>query len=116
VDKISEMLRKHLDKQGFSDIEVKFMAGYEPSRTPINNQFIKLLTSIAKDFSGMEPVLFPSSPGSGPAYLFGAHTPWASCGIFDPESNVHAPNESMRIEDFRSMTAFIAAIALELDR
>jgi acetylornithine deacetylase/succinyl-diaminopimelate desuccinylase-like protein len=116
VDKISEMLRKHLDKHGFQDIEAKFMAGYEPSRTPINNPFIKLLTSIAKDFSSMEPVLFPSSPGSGPAYLFGAHTPWASCGTFDPESNVHAPNESMRIEDFRCMTAFIAAIAIELGR
>lgn len=116
VDKISEMLRKHLDKQGFSDVEVKFMAGYEPSRTPINNPFIKLLTTIAKEFSGRDPVLFPSSPGSGPAYLFGAYTPWAACGTFDPESNIHAPNESMRIDDFRYMTAFIAAIAIKLGR
>jgi acetylornithine deacetylase/succinyl-diaminopimelate desuccinylase-like protein len=110
------MLRKHLDKQGFSDIEAKFMAGYEPNRTPINSPFIKLLTTIAKDFSGKDPVLFPSNPGSGPAYLFGAHTPWAGCGTFDPETNIHAPNESMRIDDFRYMTAFIAAIAIELGR
>ena len=110
------MLRKHLDKQGFSDIEVKFMAGYEPSRTPINNTFIKLLTTIAKDFSSREPVLFPSSPGSGPAYLFGAYTPWAACSTFDPESNIHAPNESMRIDDFRYMTAFTAATTIELGR
>jgi len=116
VDKISEMLRKHLNRQGFSDIEVKFMSGYEPSRTPINSPFIKLLTTIAKDFSKREPVLFPSSAGSGPAYLFGAYTPWAGCSTFDPESNVHAPNESMRIDDFRYMTAFIAAVATELGR
>jgi acetylornithine deacetylase/succinyl-diaminopimelate desuccinylase-like protein len=116
VDKISKMLRRHLDKHGFSDIETRFMAGYEPSRTPIDNPFIKLLTTIAKDFSGKDPVLYPSSPGSGPAYLFGAYTPWAACGTFDPESNTHAPNESMRIDDLRQMTTFIAAIATELGR
>jgi acetylornithine deacetylase/succinyl-diaminopimelate desuccinylase-like protein len=116
ADQISKMLRRHLDQQGFSDIEVKFISGYGPSRTPINNPFIKLLSTIAKDFSGMEPVLYPSSPGSGPAYLFGAHTPWAGCGTFDPECNIHAPNESMRIEDFKYMTAFIAAILIELGR
>jgi len=114
VDRISDLLRQHLDKHGFSDIEVEFMAGYGPSRTPINKPFIKLLTTIAKDFSGLEPVVYPSSPGSGPAYLFGPYTPWASCGTFDPESNIHAPNESMRTEEFRYMTAFVAAIATEL--
>jgi acetylornithine deacetylase/succinyl-diaminopimelate desuccinylase-like protein len=114
VDKVSNMLRKHLDKHGFSDIETKLMAGYEPNRTPIDNPFIKLITAIAKDFSGKDPVLFPSSPGSGPAYLFGPYTPWAMCGTFDPESNIHAPNESVRIDDLRHMTAFVAAIATEL--
>ena len=116
VDKIIELLTKHLNKHGFSDIDVKFMSGYGPSRTPINNPFIKLLTTLAKDFSGLEPVLYPSSPGSGPAYLFGPYTPWASCSTFDPESNIHAPNESMRTQEFKHMTAFIAAITMELGR
>ena len=116
VAKISKMLRKHLDKHGFSDIETKLIAGYGPSRTPIDNSFIRLLTAIAKDFSGKDPILFPSAQGSGPAYLFGPYTPWASCGTFDPESNVHAPNESMRLDDLRYMTAFVAAIATELGR
>jgi acetylornithine deacetylase/succinyl-diaminopimelate desuccinylase-like protein len=38
------------------------------------------------------------------------------CDIFDPETNIHAPNESMRLKDFRHMTAFIAAVAIELGR
>jgi acetylornithine deacetylase/succinyl-diaminopimelate desuccinylase-like protein len=38
------------------------------------------------------------------------------CDISDPETNLHAPNESMRLKDFRHMTAFIAAIAIELGR
>jgi len=52
--------------------------------------------------------------GSGPAYLFGTHAPWAALDIFDSETNIHAPNESMRLHDFRYMTAFIIATAIEL--
>jgi len=116
VDKVQRMLRKHLDKHGFTDIETKLIAGYEPSRTPIDHPFIKLLANLAKDFSGKDPVIIPSSQGSGPAYLFGAYTPWAMCGAFDPETNIHAPNESMRLNDFRHMTAFIAAVATEIGK
>jgi acetylornithine deacetylase/succinyl-diaminopimelate desuccinylase-like protein len=114
IEKIQGMLRKHLDGHGFSDIEVKLVSGCDPSRTPIDHPFIKLLARIARDFSGKEAILLPSSQGSGPAYLFGANTPWAHCSTFDPKANIHAPNESMRLTDFRYMTAFIGAIAAEM--
>jgi len=114
VERVKKLLREHLDKHGFSDIEARLLTGYEPNRTPVDHQFIKLLARLAKDFSGKDAVVIPSSPGSGPAYLFGDYTPWAMCGTFDPESNIHAPNESMRLNDFRYMTAFIAAVATEL--
>jgi acetylornithine deacetylase/succinyl-diaminopimelate desuccinylase-like protein len=112
--KIYKLLRRHLDKHGFSDVEMKLLEGYGPSRTPINDPFIQLLAKTAKGFSGQEPMLIPSSQGSGPAYLFGNHTPWAMCEIPDPETNIHAPNESMRLVDLRYMTAFIGAVAIEL--
>ena len=116
AEKILQLLRRHLDKHGYSDVELKLFEGYEPSRTAIDHPFIQLLANVAKDFSGQEPILIPSHQGSGPAYLFGPHTPWAMCDIFDPETNLHAPNESMRLLDFRHMTAFIAAIAVQLGR
>jgi len=112
--KIHKLLRRHLDKHGFSDVETKLLEGYGPSRTPINKPFIQLLAKTAKNFSGREPILSPSNQGSGPAYLFGNRTPWALCEIPDPEANTHAPNESMRLVDFRYMTSFIGAIAIEL--
>lgn len=113
VVRVQKLLREHLDKHGFSDIEVKLLSGYEPSRTPIDHPFVQLLANLAKGFSGIDPVLIPSSPGSGPAYLFGDYTPWASCSAPDPESNIHAPNESMKVNDLRYMTAFIAAMVTE---
>jgi len=116
VENVQKILRTHLDKHGFRDIEVRLLSGYEPKRTAIDHPFIQLLAELAKTFSGKEAVLVPSSQGSGPAYLFGAHTPWASCGIFDAEANVHAPNESMRLSDLRYMTAFIAALVTEIGK
>jgi len=116
VERVTKLLRQHLDKKGFSDVETKLIAGYEPNRTPIDHPFIVLLTRLAKDFSGIEPVVFPSHQGSGPAYLFGAHTPWTLCSTPDPEENIHAPNESLRLSDFRYATAFVTAITAELGR
>jgi acetylornithine deacetylase/succinyl-diaminopimelate desuccinylase-like protein len=116
AEKIQKLLRRHLDKHGFSDVEIRLFEGYGPSRTAIDHPFVQLLANLAKDFSGQEPILIPSHQGSGPAYLFGVHTPWAMCDISDPETNLHAPNESMRLKDFRHMTAFIGAIAIELGR
>jgi acetylornithine deacetylase/succinyl-diaminopimelate desuccinylase-like protein len=116
VERVQKLLRQHLNQHGFPDIEILLLTGYEPNRTPVDHPFIQLLANLAKDFSGKEAVLVPSSQGSGPAYLFGAYTPWAMCSTFDPETNIHAPNESMRLNDFRYMTAFIAATATELGR
>jgi acetylornithine deacetylase/succinyl-diaminopimelate desuccinylase-like protein len=114
ADKIQKLLRAHLDKQGFPDIEVKLLEGYGPSRTAVGHPYIQLLARLATDFSGKTPVVIPSSQGSGPAYVFGPHTPWAICDVSDPEANTHAPNESMRLRDFLHMTAFAGAIAAEL--
>ena len=114
VTKVKEMLRKHLDNHQFKDIETRFLSGYEPAKTPINHPFIQMLAKTAKRFSGKDAILIPSSQGSGPAYLFGPYTPWAICETADPKANVHAPNESIKLEQLKNMTAFIAAIAIEL--
>jgi acetylornithine deacetylase/succinyl-diaminopimelate desuccinylase-like protein len=114
AEEIHALLRRHLDKHGFADVAIQRLEGYGPSRTPITHPFIQLVARTAARFSGREPMLIPSSQGSGPAYLFGHHTPWAMGEFPDPEANIHAPNESMRLADFRYMTAFIGAVAIAL--
>jgi acetylornithine deacetylase/succinyl-diaminopimelate desuccinylase-like protein len=116
VERLEKLLKKHLDMKGFSDIEIQLLTGYGPSRTPVDHPFIVLLTELAKNFTEIDPVVFPSHQASGPAYLFGPYTPWVMCSTADPEANGHAPNESMRLSDFKYMTAFVGAIATELGR
>jgi hypothetical protein len=42
----------HLREHGFSDciLELKFLDGVPPSRTPINHPFVKLVEESARDF------------------------------------------------------------------
>jgi len=115
VERVQKLLREHLDKKGFQDIEIKLVGGaYGASKTRFNHPFVKLLANLAKDFSNKEPLIIPSAGGSGPAYLFGQHTPWASIGPVDPNHNFHAPNESISITELRYMTALVGATLLEL--
>ena len=115
VERVRKLLREHLDKKGFPDIEIELAGGaYGASKTPFDHPFVKLLARLATDFSGKNPLIIPSAGGSGPAFLFGKHTPWAMCGPLDPQSNAHAPNESMSIIELRYMTALIGATAVEL--
>ncbi|MFB0501318.1 MAG: M20/M25/M40 family metallo-hydrolase, partial [Candidatus Bathyarchaeia archaeon] len=115
VERVQKLLREHLDKRGFPDIEIELVGGaYGASKTPFDHPFVKLLASLAKDFSSKNPLIIPSAGGSGPAYLFGKHTPWAMCGPVDAEHNVHAPNESISITELRYMTALIGATAIGL--
>ncbi len=116
VNKVQKMLREHLNKHGFNDLELRLLTGYEPAKTPIDHPFVQLLARTATEFSGKEPMFIPSSPGSGPAYLFRPYTPWATCETFDSEKNIHAPNESLRLNDLKNMTAFTAALTTQLGR
>ncbi len=64
-------LVKHLRSKGYSEKEVAIdYLGGEPSfRTPLNNQYVKLIVdSASKIFSGV--VLNISSSGTGPMYVF----------------------------------------------
>lgn len=114
VERVQRLLREHLDKKGFQDIEIDDWGGYEANKTPFDHPFVKLLANLVKDFSGKNPLIIPSSGSSGPAYLFGDHTAWAHCGPVDPKANAHAPNESISITELKYMTALIAATAMEL--
>jgi acetylornithine deacetylase/succinyl-diaminopimelate desuccinylase-like protein len=52
--------------------------------------------------SAKPPVVFPSSPGSGPMHeLCGVYgVPVASAGSGWANSFIHAPNESVRVADY----------------
>ncbi|MFC2028472.1 M20/M25/M40 family metallo-hydrolase [Chloroflexota bacterium] len=99
-DQVLTSLRNHLDKQGFNDIQIKYLGGGPAARTDPDDLFVKLVLSTARDVYGKKMKIIPMSGGSGPNYPF-VHElglPVATAGIGYPDSKTHAPNENVRLD------------------
>ena len=97
------LLREHLDRRGFSDVEIIDHNDYlMPWRTSPDSAIARAVTASISQVSALPPIVQPTSPGSGPMWeLCGRNgVPVASAGVSWQDSHVHAPNESIRIADF----------------
>ncbi len=114
-DKIVALLDRHVRQVSGGRVKtVPLDLGYPPARTDPKNPFVELVRATAKTAFGSEPQVYPSTPGSGPMYLVteGLDIPCVAAGIGDHLSNVHAPNESMAIEDYFRGILHVALIML----
>lgn len=111
-EEIVAKLRAHLDAQGFADVKVKLLGGGRPAKVAPDHPFVKLANETAVAVYGKEPLVEPMVGGSGPNYPF-IHVlglPVVSAGIGYPGSQVHAPNENMRLDYFHLGTRHTAYI------
>ena len=110
--KITHLLRKHLDKHGYEDIEIIEMGLEKPAKTERNNTLAESIISMTEKVTGKKPTVMPMSPGTGPMYeicqKFGI--PSVSVGVGNFQSNNHAPNENIEIEDFITGIKLMAAV------
>ncbi len=111
-DEIFQKLVKSLKKHGFGDLEIIRHGSTDPTKTPVNDPFVKLTAKTAEEAYGKKAVIYPLSAGSGPMHLFRNFLgyPVVSVGCSHPESNTHAPNENLKISSFIQGTKFIAAL------
>ncbi|MDE3091824.1 MAG: M20/M25/M40 family metallo-hydrolase [Chloroflexota bacterium] len=109
-DLVLDLLKKHLARRGFDDIEVKLTEpGEEVARSALDSAIVRAAIAAAKAVYPQEPVIYPTSAGSGPMYplcqALGIPVVSAGCGWHD--SRAHAPNENIRIEDYFEGMSFI---------
>jgi acetylornithine deacetylase/succinyl-diaminopimelate desuccinylase-like protein len=111
-DIIIDLLRKHLDKRGFNDIEVVPMHGEHSSKAPPDAPIVKAAIAAAKVVYSENPVVYPLMAGSGPMYPLtqALGTPAFSAGVSYSVSNVHAPNENIRLKDYFEGIRFIGEL------
>ena len=117
-EKVEELLRAHLDRNGFSDIRVSRVgSGYDPAKTPIDDPFIELVHRTAIEVADPAPVdLVPMSWGSGPMYALAPHSPFCiMISDGDVGMNVHAPNENWAVSSMTNSMAFVALLAQRMD-
>ncbi len=115
-EEIPSLLQAHLEAQGFRDIEVVVLEkGERPARSDLTHPFISLAQRALEEAFGQKPVLYPNMAGSGPMHPFIHYikAPAVGLGVGYPGSRVHAPDEHIRVEDFRRGTLAILTL-LEL--
>ncbi|OEC88024.1 MULTISPECIES: M20/M25/M40 family metallo-hydrolase [Methanobacterium] len=117
-EKLLENLHEHIEKYGFSDVEVKYHYGYESAKTPPSSFAVDIIRDATRKTYGMEPLIYPVSVGSSPIYNFinKLGIPTVSTGAEYWGSLVHSPNENIRIEDFRLAIKNIVNIIAELSK
>ena len=93
------LLRTHLQKKGFGDIEVNMTGGYDPTETPADSKLVEAMMSTYRK-AGVEPLLWPRLAGSWPGNTFtGAplKLPAGQYGL-GHGAGAHAPDEYWLVE------------------
>jgi acetylornithine deacetylase/succinyl-diaminopimelate desuccinylase-like protein len=112
-DEILILLRQHLDAEGFTDVGVtKLEESLFPARVSSSHPFVVMAMTTAAELTNRPPLVYPSSPASGPLYSFsnGLGLAVVARGCCYPGSAVHAPDEHIRLRDFLEGTREIALL------
>ena len=103
ADSFIPSLRKHLDAEGFKEIEIRpavEQALFEASRTDPDHPWVRFVASSMIETTGHKPNVIPNSGGSNPSQLFvdalGVPTIWipnsySGCGQHGPNEHGLAP-------------------------
>ena len=94
-----ELVKAHLAKHGFGDIEVNMTGGYDPTETPADSKLIKAMVATYRQ-AGLDPVLWPRLAGSWPGVTFTGAPLKMPAGQFGMGmgAGAHAPDEFWLIE------------------
>jgi acetylornithine deacetylase/succinyl-diaminopimelate desuccinylase-like protein len=102
------LLKDHLAKHGFGDIEVNMSGGYDPTQTSQDSKLIQAQIATYRKL-GLDPVLWPRSAGSWPGYIFTSEPLKLPAGHFGVGhgTGAHAPNEYYLIDSTNAKVAGI---------
>lgn len=115
--KVEKLLRAHLDKQGFEDVQIALLTELMPFRTDLDHPYVGVVVEAAEDVYGKGNVVIePNMSGGGPMYGFDEflNVPIMGTGIGWAKANVHAPNENVREQDFYEGVAYIMTLLEKL--
>ncbi len=116
---IFEGIQAFLKAKGFTDIEVSRVRNEGdllPAISDPASPFIRKVVQACKDVSGKQPVVTPSSAGSGPMSSFTQAPPvglgiaTAAFGTGYPDTRAHGPDENIRLQDMRAHMYTVARL------
>jgi acetylornithine deacetylase/succinyl-diaminopimelate desuccinylase-like protein len=111
-DHVLKGLRAHLDAEGFSDIQIRFLGGNPAGRTDPDDPFIRLVSETAEPVYGVPMQVVPMVGGSGPnhAFIHELGVPVATAGFGNPDTRAHAPDENLRVDLYLKHAKHVARL------
>jgi acetylornithine deacetylase/succinyl-diaminopimelate desuccinylase-like protein len=106
---VVELIRSHLRRRGFDDIEVVDLHGVEAAKTPVDSPVVRTAVETWEDLGRDDAVVYPTIGGSGPTSLFATELgiPTIMTGnVANAGSRIHSPNESVRLDDYFETVGF----------
>jgi acetylornithine deacetylase/succinyl-diaminopimelate desuccinylase-like protein len=115
---IRALLRIHLDKHGYEDIEIIDLSGEHPAKTDLEDPLVKTVVQNVERVYGRPPTINRLSPGTGPMYILCQKQgiPAVSVGVGNDQSQNHAPNENINLQDYIDGIKMMATIIHEFDK
>jgi acetylornithine deacetylase/succinyl-diaminopimelate desuccinylase-like protein len=110
-EKVWELVKKHMAEHGFNDIKLIKRSSYEWARASPSSHIAKSVISSLKQL-GYNPLIYPTLEGSAPFYIFSKpplNLPFVLAG-FAYGFLAHAPNEYIKISQFRESMRLMATI------
>lgn len=113
---IAEILRAHLDAQGYTDVEVKFVRGSPATRLDPANPWVRWTANSIEQVTGAAPAIVPNLGGTLPndafAEILGLPTIWIPHSY--PGCRQHGPNEHLPLNIVQQGLAVMASVFWEL--
>jgi len=105
------LIRAHLAKRGFDDIEVVDLHGVEAAKTPVDSPIVQTAVETWEDLGHEDAVVYPTVGGSGPTSLVATELgiPTIMTGsVANSGSRLHSPNEWVRLDDYFEAIGYFA--------
>jgi len=109
---VARNVRRHLDAHGFTDIALTVLATEFPWRTDLADPFVRLARTTVEQTTGRQVLIYPTSAGTGPMHDVGpvVGIPLVSVGGGYWNGRAHAPDENVRLSDFRETILLMAGL------
>jgi acetylornithine deacetylase/succinyl-diaminopimelate desuccinylase-like protein len=107
---VTDLVRAHLDRRGFKGIDLTGHHGVWPARSSLHDPFVQACAEAAEATYGVNPAVYPNSPGSGPLHTLCQGIPAVMAGVAHANSRLHAPNENIYLEDYFEGIRFVGEL------
>ena len=111
-EEILRLLRTHLDRHGFHDIEIEVHSWKRPFRTDPGHPLASTVIRAVEKVYGHTPTVYRNLAGTSPIHdlCSEANLGAVQVGIANEDSRAHAPNENIFLQDYFDGIKLVAQV------